>query len=1276
MNDLNQQVSEALNSRRAPLGERMVSMEFVRHPELERRYGEVGREKCLEDVSYHLIYLAQAISVDKVELFVDYIAWAKVMLAKHGVPQMDLAGMLEIMKESLRLELPPEFSPMACDYLCAVIRQLPQMPDDVPSCMAELNPLAPLAWQYLQALLRGERHVASKLVIDTVQYGTPVRDLYLHVFQPTLYEVGRLWMVNQISVAQEHYCTAATQLIISQLYPYILGGEKTRGTLVATCVSGDLHEIGLRMVTDFFEMDGWHTHYLGANVPTSSVVQTLIQYEATVLAISATITYHVRAVESLIEAVRRAPECRSVKILVGGYPFKVASDLWRKVGADGFAADAQEAIILANRLTNQPLIGVKLGEAIPVGGLSEEPEAPGTGRPEVCPTEGGVPNAEEGSRVTHHDGGGTTEPEAPGTGRPEVCPTKEALPNVVPAAKEPALFVRAINLPDHRLYEEITRTNNELANLQREVVCKNSELAAEQEKLKRSEHRYRSLSACSPLGILEMDAEGRCLYTNPHWQVITGLTANESLDDGWQRVLDPRDAPTFLNEWNQALRKGLEFSREIRLVSTSGDQRWAQVRSRSILTEHGEVVGQVSTVEEITERKQVEEELIDINHNLEQATARAELANAAKSEFLANMSHEIRTPMNGILGMVGLLLDTNLTVDQHRYAQTARSSGEALLALLNDILDFSKMEAGKLELETLDFSLHSLLDDLAGMMALRAYQKGLALGCVVAPEVPSALQGDPGRLRQILINLTGNAIKFTAQGQVVIRVNLLSESANDVRLRFAVQDTGIGIPSDKQGRLFGKFSQVDASTTRTYGGTGLGLAISKQLSEMMGGEIGVQSEAGKGAEFWFTVLLAKQPFHEPVAVPELAGLSGVRVLVVDAHPVNREVLMVLLKSWGMRPSEAVDGPSALRTLIQAQATWHPFTVAILDMQMAGMDGKALGRAIKSDLTLNETRLVSHTFLGQMGNDQELKEIGFAATVTKPVRRQDLFEVLTAVVAGKEIAPSRIVLTPVFTLGKNLCHARILLAEDNITNQQVAVGVLKKMGLTVDVAVNGVEAVKALETLPYDLVLMDVQMPEMDGIEATRAIRNPQSRVLDQQVIIVAMTAHAMQGDREKCVQAGMNDYLTKPIERQALVAVLEKWLKPKSEVDQTVASTPEEEVVLTNREEKLAVFNRAEFMSRVMDDEDLARTVIDGFLGEMPGEITQLKSHIAAGDTRRVEQQAHKIKGASATVGGEALRAVAWAMEQAGKAGDMDTALACVNDLDAQFDALRAALKN
>ena len=664
--------------------------------------------------------------------------------------------------------------------------------------------------------------------------------------------------------------------------------------------------------------------------------------------------------------------------------------------------------------------------------------------------------------------------------------------------------------------------------------------------LRSNEARHRKMIANVGDVIVIINQKGINEYKSPNIETLFGWRPEEVVGASALENVHPKDVDSAQKFFGALMAKtNASGTTECRYRCKDGTYKWIEFTAVNLLHD-ADIRGILGNYHDITERKRVEEQLLKTNRNLEQATVRAQMANAAKSEFLANMSHEIRTPLNGVLGMLGLLLDTKLHEYQHRYALTARASGEALLALINDILDFSKIEAGKLELETLDFGLHGLLDDLAGMMAMRAHQKGLALGCLVAPEVPSALQGDPGRLRQILINLVGNAIKFTAQGEVIVRVGVAQETPADVQLRFSVSDTGIGIPSDKLGRLFEKFSQVDASTTRAYGGTGLGLAISKQLAEMMGGEIGVQSEAGKGAEFWFTVRLAKQPSREPAVVAGMADLREARVLIVDDRPVNREILMVLLKSWGMRPSEVTDGTSALRALIQAQATWDPFAIAILDMQMPGMDGKSLGRAIKSDLTLNETRLVLCSSIGQMGNDQEFKEIGFAATLTKPIRRQELLDVLTAVISGKEIAPSRMKMTPVFSFGQSLSHVRILLAEDNTTNQQVAVGILKKLGLAVDVAANGAEAVKALETLPYDLVLMDVQMPEMDGIEATRIVRDPQSRVLNHQVPIVAMTANAMQGDREQYLKEGMNDYVAKPIEVPALIAALEKWLKPKS----------------------------------------------------------------------------------------------------------------------------------
>ncbi len=355
INPLFGQVSEAIELRRPELAAAIVSRGFLRHPELGQRLGKAGRDQYLQDAGCHLSHLAAAIAADQVALFRDYIGWAKVMLGHRGIPETDLAALLGCMKETLCSELPPEVSWLACDYLDIALEQLPQMPGELPSFLDDDHPLAPLAADYLHALLRGDRHLASRLILDATQREISVRSLYRHVFQRTQYEIGRLWQLNAISVAQEHYCTAATQVIMSQLYPCIFGAKKTGGTLVATCVSGELHEIGARMLADYFEMDGWRTYYVGANLPASSVVQTLVQNQATVLGISATITYHVRAVEALIATVRRAPECHGLVILVGGHPFKLDPHLWEKIGADGFAADAEDAVVLARRLTSLPL---------------------------------------------------------------------------------------------------------------------------------------------------------------------------------------------------------------------------------------------------------------------------------------------------------------------------------------------------------------------------------------------------------------------------------------------------------------------------------------------------------------------------------------------------------------------------------------------------------------------------------------------------------------------------------------------------------------------------------------------------------------------------------------------------------------------------------------------------------------------------------------------------------------------------------------------------------
>jgi PAS domain S-box-containing protein len=749
----------------------------------------------------------------------------------------------------------------------------------------------------------------------------------------------------------------------------------------------------------------------------------------------------------------------------------------------------------------------------------------------------------------------------------------------------------------------------------------------------------------------------------------------------------PEDNDGIMTSMQSSARDLTPWHHEYRIRCADGAVRWVFGNSLPEREADGSTLWH-GFVTDITERKRAEAALLETNRHLEEATARAnemtvqaEMANIAKSEFLANMSHEIRTPMNGVIGMTGLLLDTRLNDEQRRYTETVRASGESLLGLINDILDFSKIEAGKLSLETLDFDLSVLLDDFAATLAMRASEKGVELFCAADSDVPALLRGDPGRLRQVLTNLTGNAVKFTAAGEVAIRVSQVEENQNDVLLRFSVRDTGIGISPDKLGLLFDKFSQVDASTTRQYGGTGLGLAISKQLAELMGGEVGVESEAGKGSEFWFTARLGRQVVDGQVENLPPADLREMRALIVDDSATSREILITRLASWGMRPSEVQDGPGALQSLYRALEENDPFRVAVVDMQMPGMDGEALGRAIRADRRLADTRMVMLTSLGTRGDARRFQEIGFAAYATKPIRYEELKTVLSLALTergGAEPAARPIVTRHTARETLNLFagrRAHILLAEDNITNQQVALGILKKLGLCAEAVANGAEALKVLETRPYDLVLMDVQMPEMDGIEATRRIRDPQSAVPNHAIPIIAMTARAMQGDRERCLAAGMNDYVTKPVSPRLLAEALDKWLPQGSAATMDrVPVVPAGAASLPAQESVAPVFDRAGMMSRLMNDEDLAKEILAAFLEDIPRQIAALRSYLESGDARGAERQAHNLKGAAATVGGERLRDVAFEMEKAGKAGDLSAAAGHLAGLDAQFDRLKQEL--
>jgi PAS domain S-box-containing protein len=696
------------------------------------------------------------------------------------------------------------------------------------------------------------------------------------------------------------------------------------------------------------------------------------------------------------------------------------------------------------------------------------------------------------------------------------------------------------------------------------------------EKITRSEQRYRSLVAASTQIVWLTDAEGRVTGDLPEWRAATGQTYQEVQKYGWLDAIHFDDRERTTDLWKWALETKTVFESEYQLRMADGSYRNFAARGVPVLEPDGRVREWIGTSTDVTEKMQAEEvvrraqeelegrvrertaQLTETNRVLHQqvierkqiedqlAEARDDALNSAKlkSQFLANMSHEIRTPMNGVIGMTSLLLDTPLNEEQREYIETIRASGDALLSIINDILDFSKIEAGKLDFEELDLDLQSTVEGAIELLAEKAQAKGLDLACHVLEDVPRQLCGDPGRLRQVLVNLVGNAIKFTPSGRVLVHVAKLEETASNAQICFQVSDTGIGLSEEAARGLFQAFVQADGSTTRKFGGTGLGLAISKQLVELMGGQIGVESAPDQGSTFWFTVRLAKQPIlvadEEPLA-EATTDFSLARAVIVGSSG-TREVLREQLTAWGMPVLALAEGKEALAALRDGVAEDKPWNFVIVDTHLPDMDGLALAHAIKDDPKTAPTRVVMLLAPGQRAGFTSGEKSDVSAVLNKPVKRSQLRELFRAALAQKAAQPAAAPAKPAAPVprpvkGKGV---RVLIAEDNQVNQKVVIRQLQKIGYKADAVANGIETLEATSKVVYDVILMDCQMPEMDGFTATREIRRREAAA-GAHTPIVALTANALEGDRERCLAAGMDDYLSKPIKLEALQALLERW---------------------------------------------------------------------------------------------------------------------------------------